>query len=689
MISLRDIMAVKPMKPVLVRSQGRPEMGFKLGPMMDRVNRKTSKSSLIVTFDASHSGTIVNGRCYPGLKMRDSLPSWLHPYPKPILERHPDKAQAPGTPEPRVYGRVRDVEFVQLANDAQLAQDWKSPSRRDRGSGFIKLRAGITDAEAIEQIMDGRFLTVSSGMDTDHLFCSICGSDWATKERCDHQPLHSYKMGDGEAESIMYLITGKLFYDHLARVNTPAQPYATVLEHAEQGQVFNSKDIESLFSNGELIDGAVSQLVLIDSQDGPMELVLEDSDLRGPTSSWTDREWAEAFVLTGLADAGRLSDGVVDEVLPKIRAFRTSDRSAKFGQPRFRVGPDGSLRLVDRLTAEVAADLVKRGAVKGADPKVLGSRISECADLFKPTEVGGTQPMTIEASKQWEEVVKLADGLDSKMNPDAACDWSDFTGDLYDLATEEGVAEQLGARAGIIGMDKVLTSKSRKALPDSSFCGPNRSFPAHDAAHVRNALARLPQSTNFSSEQKAKILACVRSRAKKLGVEVSKDQLVYDTLVGMLDKATQPETPPTETEAQKALRLDKQLESAKVKVSDQEKTINGLLEDNKNLRAELAKMLAKQVMDLRVQLKKPDVLSLDSEAKRQDYLAKLSLRNTASLTDARQDLLAEIMAPVTPTDKVGDPTATMTDADKPASKPVEAKAKGTQLSKLEARLTGK
>lgn len=68
--------------------------------------------------------------------------------------------------------------------------------------------------------------------------------------------------------------------------------------------------------------------------------------------------------------------------------------------------------------------------------------------------------------------------------------------------------------------DAKLSYQSRKNLPDSAFCGPNRSFPAHDAAHVRNGLARLNQS-NLSPSQKAKTLACLRSRAKKYGIKVS------------------------------------------------------------------------------------------------------------------------------------------------------------------------
>ena len=83
---------------------------------------------------------------------------------------------------------------------------------------------------------------------------------------------------------------------------------------------------------------------------------------------------------------------------------------------------------------------------------------------------------------------------------------------------------------------KKFSSKTRNDLPDSDFAyiesggkkdesGKTvprnlRHFPIPDAAHVRNALARLPQS-NFPPEVKAKILKKVKAKAKEFGIKVS------------------------------------------------------------------------------------------------------------------------------------------------------------------------
>jgi hypothetical protein len=353
-----------------------------------------------------------------------------------------------------------------------------------------------------------------------------------------------------------------------------------------------------------------------------------------------------------------------------IESFRASDRKVDFGKPRFSVGPKGSIRICDSRTAEAALGLVKRGFVRGADAKALESRILECVNSLVPINIGDSN---MDLSKEWADIVKMADGLEAVNGKE--CDWSDFNGDLYDLAAQEGADEQRGVHAGIIPVaDAVLTTKSRKQLPDSAFCGPNRSFPAHDAAHVRNALARLPQAKNFSPEQKSRILACVRGRAKKLGVEVGNDQLEYNKLVELLDKklddlSTKPSV--NETDVQKIRRLESGVESAKSKIVDQESTIQKLMDEQKNLQAELKKFYAKRLFDLRSGLKKADVLGLDSEEKRQDFLTKLTLRTVASLRDSIQDLESELAPAGAGGDprngtQVDDPTATMGDADKGA-----------------------
>lgn len=63
-------------------------------------------------------------------------------------------------------------------------------------------------------------------------------------------------------------------------------------------------------------------------------------------------------------------------------------------------------------------------------------------------------------------------------------------------------------------LSKELTTKDRKKLKESDFCGPNRSFPVTDCEHVRVARAYLNRS-KFSESTKQKIKTCINKKAQK------------------------------------------------------------------------------------------------------------------------------------------------------------------------------
>jgi len=79
---------------------------------------------------------------------------------------------------------------------------------------------------------------------------------------------------------------------------------------------------------------------------------------------------------------------------------------------------------------------------------------------------------------------------------------------------------------GEIDDAKKLTTEQRNALPDSDFAliqekdGKKiRRFPINDEAHVRNALARLPQAKDITEEEKASALAKILKKAKELNMD--------------------------------------------------------------------------------------------------------------------------------------------------------------------------
>ena len=66
-----------------------------------------------------------------------------------------------------------------------------------------------------------------------------------------------------------------------------------------------------------------------------------------------------------------------------------------------------------------------------------------------------------------------------------------------------------------------ITEASREHIADANFAFPKeRKEPIHDAAHVRNAIARFNQVEGVSDEERDAAWKRIKSAAKKHGVDV-------------------------------------------------------------------------------------------------------------------------------------------------------------------------
>jgi len=104
---------------------------------------------------------------------------------------------------------------------------------------------------------------------------------------------------------------------------------------------------------------------------------------------------------------------------------------------------------------------------------------------------------------------------------------------LAELKLEDCMSQQTDAK---------LSTETRNKLPESAFCGPGRSFPAHDKAHVTAGL-RLLNKSNFSDATKSKIKACLYRKGKRYGIAPSTDELQEnpDLLIMGIDDEWSPE----------------------------------------------------------------------------------------------------------------------------------------------------
>ena len=165
-------------------------------------NIKDSQGSpaLEVVLDATHGGYVNrNFARYNSEAMKRSYKSFYTPFPKPVLTEHDDERSP--------IGRVVGADFIAMDN----AGDPHKPSSK------IRLKTLITDSDAIQKILDGRYMTVSiSGKPAD-IKCSICGeasSFFGCKN--DHERGHTY---DGKS---CFADIGDMDYSEVSFVNKPA-----------------------------------------------------------------------------------------------------------------------------------------------------------------------------------------------------------------------------------------------------------------------------------------------------------------------------------------------------------------------------------------------------------------------------------------------------------------------------------
>jgi len=134
--------------------------------------------------------------------------SFYYPYPVPVLKDHASAGGFFGGEVSPPFGRVYNAQFV---------------NEHRSGGGWVKAIAAITDKDAIEKILTGRWLTVSIGSSVDSVTCSICKRDLVKEGLCDHYKGQTY---DGD---LCHWILGGIRMDEISFVNVPSDVNAGVV----------------------------------------------------------------------------------------------------------------------------------------------------------------------------------------------------------------------------------------------------------------------------------------------------------------------------------------------------------------------------------------------------------------------------------------------------------------------------
>lgn len=248
-----------------------------------------------------------------------------------------------------------------------------------------------------------------------------------------------------------------------------------------------------------------------------------------------------------------------------------------------------------------------------------------------------------------------------KTESDDCESWDNYTDD--DLAMAHWLLVEMDNE---LSEDKKISTEKRKSLKTSTFCGPNRSFPVPDCAHV--TAARRLIGRYKGPGDKNKILACVSRKASSLGCGSSKDHLITEdnsmviTLKDALEvdevkkhidseiqKATQSykdQLVGMSAVTEKATKLEKDMVTKDAELTSNKDLIKRLEDSVTALKADMHKTLVDRVYDLRKNLQKKDVMALKDAAEVEAFKAELTKRTDESLKDAIADLSKEVTTEV-------------------------------------------
>ncbi len=475
-----------------------------------------SNRPLIVKIAATHAGIITrNNGFYLPDRMRKGAASFTANYGKPVQVHHNqdadpvgrvlkaeyidissqvrDKYQDSLAPESILMNKFLDGRMSYIDSVNYICDELNSSSSiledpNYAGLGYIQLTAAISDPEAAQKILDGRYLTGSVGVSTNKAVCSVCKQDWTDSSmgKCEHRPGKHY---DGVKA---FLITGDLTYDEYSFVNVPADRHSRVLE-------MNTNGITDSFEMEESLGKDFS--VSLDSHRLPEGIEIKDylSTIDGTVKEET-QVMTETQVTKLVAPFKEKYSKYIDEAeLATIVAALDALTDLAEGELEVRVEEALDKAAITKIfTLETKLDALK-----------------EVRSFMDPAAIEVVLKDKIETVEDFYKALNHAEWLDYSEEEDEELA-------RYKLEHPE---------------DAKLHAAARKRLPGSSFCGPNRSFPVPDCAHV-TAARRLIGRAKASGATKSGILSCVSRKAKALSCGDSKKDNVMET-TPIIDTATE------------------------------------------------------------------------------------------------------------------------------------------------------
>lgn len=172
----------------------------------DMKSGKSKVSAIDVEAESTHSGKNHNYCIYYEDSMEKDSETFTNPFKKPMLKNHDSYFGEP-------IGRVTRASF--------------GPSQLTDERSAIHTVTRVTDADAIEKFLDGRYQTLSIGGTMGTVTCNVCGKTILKDGKfkfCGHWRGETYK------DQICYWGVRDIDYNEHSVVNNPADDFAQVIK---------------------------------------------------------------------------------------------------------------------------------------------------------------------------------------------------------------------------------------------------------------------------------------------------------------------------------------------------------------------------------------------------------------------------------------------------------------------------
>lgn len=327
----------------------------------DMKSGKSKISAIDVEAESTHSGKNHNYCIYYEDSMEKDAESFTNPFKKPMLKNHNSYDGEP-------IGRITKA--------------WSAPSALTDERSAIHTVTRVTDADAIEKFLDGRYQTLSIGGTMGTVTCNICGKTILKDGKfkfCGHWKGETYK------DQVCYWGVRDIDYNEHSVVNNPADDFAQVMK-----------------------------ITVLTDTNKKKEGVGDNMDGNNPTNTQASTDTQQTPVVSDSVDKREQLLSIIDEIIAEKAATQATDAQGEQQIPDTPAAPDTTNDGADTSTEKTVEDYKKE--LEEANQKIadMEAKVAEAEQKVADAEAAKEQAVQ-DATNMKQQAVQLAEEVKSLM----------------------------------------------------------------------------------------------------------------------------------------------------------------------------------------------------------------------------------------------------------------------------------